>query len=191
MKKETNNRSAKRFIIILSLTFALLMVIAAVSFAWIRNYVDVDTLELRSGKMLYNFKLYRATDLENPIVFFDTKGKKDLEDSNLDKRLEREINNAIINIEDGEEVFFVVEKYPDSIDFDIALSFGRDGINAKSFDYIGHMNFAMYDDSEKFNKSGLENYFNNLNSNTKIMNHINSSTLNLFINTSFAIKNYN
>ena len=159
MKKEKNNSSAKRFIIILSLTLALLTVIAAVSFAWIRNYVDVDTLEIKSGKMLYNFKLYRASDPTNPITLFDTNDEKDLADSQLDKRLERKLKNAIIDIEDGEEVFFVVEKYEDSIDFDIALSFDRDGLNAASFENIGQMNYAMYDDSAAFNQSGLSNYF--------------------------------
>ena len=165
MKKQKNNGSAKRFIIILSLSLALLMIIGVVSFAWIRNYVDVDTLEIKSGKMLYNVKLYRASNPENPIVFFDTKDKNDSKDAESDKRLEREINNAIIDIDDGEEVFFVVQKYPESIDFDFAISFEKDGINDKSFDYIGHMNFAMYDDSAKFNESGLTNYFKNLNSN--------------------------
>ena len=80
MKKKTNNGSAKRFIIILSLTLALLTVIAAVSFAWIRNYVDIDTLELRSGKMLYNLKLYRAKDPAHPVTLFDTQDEKDLAD---------------------------------------------------------------------------------------------------------------
>ena len=159
MKKQKNNGSAKRFIIILSLSLALLMIIGVVSFAWIRNYVDVDTLEIKSGKMLYNFKLYRASDLSNPLVFFDTNDSKDSADSELDKRLEREINNAIINIEDGEEVFFVVEKYNDSIDFDIALSFDKSGLVSESFENIGQMNFAMFDDSAAFNESGVSGYF--------------------------------
>lgn len=166
MKKEKNNNSAKRLIVITSLCLVLLIAIGAASFAWIRNYVDVDTLQVRTGKMLFSLKLYRTSDPSNPETLFDTKDPEDLAASQLDKRLEREIENAIINIKDGEEVFFVVEKYPDSIDFDIALSFDRDGLEAKSFDNIGQMNFAMYDDSAKFNESGVDGYFNGISSNS-------------------------
>ena len=172
MKKEMNSGSAKRLIIIISLCLVALVAFGAFSFAWIRNYVDVDTLEIKSGKMLYNFKLYRVSDPTKPIVFFDTNNPKDaLEAESADegyqsgaKKIEREINNAIIDIEDGEEVFFVIEKYEDSIDFDVALTFNKDGIDDKSFENIGEMSFAMYDDSEAYN-SNAAGYFSSLASN--------------------------
>ena len=60
MKKKLNKGSAKRVIVIVALSLALLVALGAFSFAWIRNYVDVDNVEVTTGKMLYNFKLYRV-----------------------------------------------------------------------------------------------------------------------------------
>ena len=59
MNKGKNKGSAKRLIIILSLSLALLTALSAFSFAWIRNYIEVNKVEVTTGKMLYSFKLYR------------------------------------------------------------------------------------------------------------------------------------
>ena len=73
MKKGMNKGSAKRVVIILSLCLALLIALGAFSFAWIRNYVDVDNLEVTTGKMLYNFKLYRVNG--DKVTFLASCGK--------------------------------------------------------------------------------------------------------------------
>lgn len=99
MKKEKNNGSAKRLIIILSLTLALLVALGAFSFAWIRNYVDVDSLDVTTGKMRYNFKMYR---IENGAIveslLFDTKNATDSNDaeSEAEPKLERELKNSLV-----------------------------------------------------------------------------------------------
>ena len=153
MKKEKNNGSAKRLIIILSLTLALLVALGAFSFAWIRNYVDVDSLDVTTGKMRYNFKMYR---IENGAIvessLFDTKNATDSNDaeSEAEPKLERELKNSLVNIDNGEEIFFVIEKYDDSIDFDVAISFDYDGL-PQTYEYIGQMNYAMYDATKEIN----------------------------------------
>ena len=44
-------------------------------------------------------------------------------------------------------IFFVIERYDDSIAFDVAISFDNDG-RPENFNSIGQMNFALKDDSE-------------------------------------------
>ena len=149
MKKEKNNGSAKRLIIILSLCLALLVALGAFSFAWIRNYIDVDNLEVTTGKMLYNFKLYRVENgVLKPVTFFDTNDSADAAAGNSEAKLEKNlgIEKPLVNIDNGEEIFFVIEKYDDSIEFDVAISFDNDGL-PQNFEYIGQMNYAMFDDS--------------------------------------------
>lgn len=147
MKKEKNKGSAKRLIVILSLSLALLTVISAFSFAWIRNYIEVNKVEVTTGKMLYSFKLYRMEGKElKQIEFFDTNKANDAAASQSDATLHKEINNAKINIDEGEEVFFVIEKYADSIDFDVAITFDNND-NPDKFTNIGQMVYYMYDDS--------------------------------------------
>ena len=149
MKKGMNKGSAKRVVIILSLCLALLIALGAFSFAWIRNYVDVDNLEVKTGKMLYNFKLYRVNgDKVTSVNFFDTNTPEDFEAGNTEAKLEKNLAaNPLINIEDGEEVFFVIEKYADSIDFDVAISFDNDG-RPENFENIGQMNYALANDTD-------------------------------------------
>ena len=163
MKKEKNNGSAKRLIIIVSLCLALLVLLGAFSFAWIRNYVDVDDLEITTGKMLYNFKLYRVNNgVVEPLTFFDTNDPDDSASGESEIKVEKNIDNAVINIEGGEEVFFVIEKYDDSIDFDVALSFDKDGFAEYDYDYIGQIRYAMADDTTSLSgvdtQTALESY---------------------------------
>ena len=172
MKKGMNKGSAKRVVIILSLCLALLIALGAFSFAWIRNYVDVDTVQVTTGKMLYNFKLYRVKNgVVTPITFFDTEKASDSEAGNSSARLEKDLGTTapLINIDDGEEVFFVIEKYSDSIDFDVAISFDNDG-RPENFEYIGQMNYMMGDDSSSIasvnSQAALEAYLKAPNENT-------------------------
>ena len=172
MKKKLNSSSAKRVVIIVSLCLALLIALGAFSFAWIRNYVDVDNVEITTGKMLYNFKLYRVKNgVVTPITFFDTNTAADAQAGNSEAKLEKDLgtNAPVINIDEGEEVFFVIEKYNDSIDFDVAISFDNDG-RPENFEYIGQMNYAMMDDSSSLSaatsQAALEAYLKAPSANT-------------------------
>ena len=147
MNKGKNKGSAKRLIIILSLSLALLTALSAFSFAWIRNYIEVNKVEVTTGKMLYSFKLYRMEGEElKQIEFFDTNKANDAAASQSEATLRKNINNAKIDIDEGEEVFFVIEKYADSIDFDVAITFDNND-NPDRFANIGQMVYYMYDDS--------------------------------------------
>ena len=147
MKKEKNRGSAKRLIVILSLSLALLTVLSVFSFAWIRNYIEVNKVEVTTGKMLYSFKLYRMEGGElEQIEFFDTNTASDADASQSEATLRKNINNAKIDIDEGEEVFFVIEKYADSIDFDVAITFDNND-NPDKFTNIGQMVYYMYEDS--------------------------------------------
>ena len=117
MKTKTNKSSAKRLIVILSLSLALLIAAGALSYAWIRNYIHVNNLDLQTGKMEYNVTLYRVKgDKITSTVLFDTKNDPD----NKAESVTTEINsikkdlgteNSIIDVINGEEVFFIIEKY--------------------------------------------------------------------------------
>lgn len=156
MKTKTNKSSAKRLIVILSLSLALLIAVGALSYAWIRNYIHVNNLDLQTGKMEYNVTLYRVKgDKITSTVLFDTKNDPD----NKAESVTTEINsikkdlgteNSIIDVINGEEVFFIIEKYDNSIDFDVALSFDNEGIDEKyapNYAFIGQMNYTIKDDS--------------------------------------------
>lgn len=156
MKTKTNKSSAKRLIVILSLSLALLIAAGALSYAWIRNYIHVNNLDLQTGKMEYNVTLYRVKgDKITSTVLFDTKNDPD----NKAESVTTEINsikkdlgteNSIIDVINGEEVFFIIEKYDNSIDFDVALSFDNEGIDEKyapNYAFIGQMNYTIKDDS--------------------------------------------
>ena len=171
MKKKLNKGSAKRVIVIVALSLALLVALGAFSFAWIRNYVDVDNVEVTTGKMLYNFKLYRVKNgVVTPVTFFDTNNQKDAEGGNSEAKIEKDlgIESPLINVDSGEEIFFVIERYDDSIAFDVAISFDNDG-RPENFNSIGQMNFALKDDSEAISgissQAALEAYLKAPNAN--------------------------
>ncbi|MBE6533452.1 MAG: hypothetical protein E7678_00555, partial [Ruminococcaceae bacterium] len=159
MKKTKNKSSAKRLIVILSLCLVLIVALGTFSFAWIRNYVDVDDLEITTGKMLYNFKLYRMNgDQVEIIPFFDTGENGETDVGQSEATLRKSIENALIDVEKGEEVFFVIEKYNNSIDFDVAISFDKDGLaeyEPEQYEYIGQNFYYMADDSSAL--SGIAN----------------------------------
>ena len=180
MKKEMNKGSAKRLVIILSLCLALLIALGAFSFAWIRNYVDVDNVEITTGKMLYKFKLYRVVDGKvTSVPFLDTTTTPDFDKSNSEERLEKNLTeNPLINIDVDEEVFFVIEKDPNSIDFDVALTFDNDG-RPENFENIGQIEYKLINDSDALSdvvvsdklsdadyQAALESYLKNPGDNT-------------------------
>ena len=166
MKKTKNKSSAKRLIVILSLCLVLIVALGTFSFAWIRNYVDVDDLEITTGKMLYNFKLYRMNgDQVEIIPFFDTGENGETDVGQSEATLRKSIENALIDVEKGEEVFFVIEKYNNSIDFDVAISFDKDGLaeyEPEQYEYIGQNFYYMADDSSALdgiaNQEELKSY---------------------------------
>ena len=156
MKTKTNKSSAKRLIVILSLSLALLIAAGALSYAWIRNYIHVNNLDLQTGKMEYNVTLYRVKgDKITSTVLFDTKNDPDNKAESVTTEInsikkDLGIENSIIDVINGEEVFFIIEKYDNSIDFDVALSFDNEGIDEKyapNYAFIGQMNYTIKDDS--------------------------------------------
>lgn len=142
MKKEKSRGSAKRLIIILSLSLALLIALGAFSFAWIRNYVTVDSLGVKTGQLLYDIKIYDGNGNKLSDVF-----SSPTDDSTQTSEIVKSIDAADIAIVDDIELFFVIKKHPDSIDFDVALSFDWDKGEGSEYDYVGQLKYGMYDAS--------------------------------------------
>lgn len=143
MKKEKSRGSAKRLIIILSLTLALIIALGAFSFAWIRNYVAVDSLGIQTGKLLYDIKVYDGDGNKLSDVFTTP-----ADDSNSTDEIVK-ATDANLEIKDSTEFFFVIKKHADSIDFDVALSFDWDKATGSNYDYVGQLEYSMYDASSE------------------------------------------
>ena len=156
MKKEKSRGSAKRLIIILSLTLALIIALGAFSFAWIRNYVSVDSLGIQTGKLLYDIKIYDGNGKELSDVFTTP-----ADNSNSTDEIVKAID-ANLEINDSIEFFFVIKKYAESIDFDVALSFDWDKREGANYDYVGQPEYSMYDASSEIS-SGVT--FSNITAN--------------------------
>lgn len=149
-KTKTSKRNPK-IIIAICLALALLAAIGVSTFAWIRNYVAVEQMSLTTGKMLYKITLYQkdANGVYTSTELYDTgDGTNPTE---IPKNLETQIEAAKqqINVKPGEEVFFVVEKYPNSIDLDVSLAFEKDG-DEDQYKYMGQTYFVMKDISSLF-----------------------------------------
>ena len=143
MKKEKSRGSAKRLIIILSLSLALIIALGAFSFAWIRNYVSVDSLGIQTGKLLYDIKVYDGNGNKLSDVFTTP-----TDDSNSTGETVK-ITDTDLQIKDSTELFFVIKKHADSIDFDVALSFDWDRSEGANYDYVGQLEYSMYDASSE------------------------------------------
>lgn len=143
MKKEKSRGSAKRLIIILSLSLALIIALGAFSFAWIRNYVSVDSLGIQTGKLLYDIKVYDGNGNKLSDVFTTP-----TDDSNSTGETVK-ITDTDLQIKDSTELFFVIKKHADSIDFDVALSFDWDRSEGVNYDYVGQLEYSMYDASSE------------------------------------------
>ena len=146
MKKEKSKGSAKRLIIILSLTLALIIALGAFSFAWIKNYVVVDSLGIQTGKLLYDIKIYNGDGKELSDVFTTT-----ADNSNSTDEIVKAID-ANLEINDSIEFFFVIKKYAKSIDFDVALSFDWDKREGANYNYVGQPEYSMYDASSELSE---------------------------------------
>ena len=155
MKKEKSRGSAKRLIIILSLTLALIIALGAFSFAWIRNYVAVDSLGIQTGKLLYDIKVYDGDGNKLSDVFTTP-----ADDSNSTDEIVK-ATDANLEIKDSTEFFFVIKKHADSIDFDVALSFDWDKATGSNYDYVGQLEYSMYDASSEL----LDVTFDNITAN--------------------------
>ena len=147
MKKEKSRGSAKRLIIILSLSLALIIALGAFSFAWIRNYVSVDSLGIQTGKLLYDIKVYDGNGTKLSDVFTTP-----TDDSNSTGETVK-ITDTDLQIKDSTELFFVIKKHADSIDFDVALSFDWDRSEGVNYDYVGQLEYSMYDASSELPSS--------------------------------------
>ena len=156
MKKKINKSSAKRLIVILSLSLAILIAAGAFSYAWIRNYMDAGNVSVETGKMLYKVTAYKVSNgVVSSTVLFDTDdpvdAKRAEENTSLQKPIILDKSLIKVDVEADEELFFIIEKYAGSIDFDVALSFDNDGLNGgteKDFEYVGQLNYALEDDSD-------------------------------------------
>ena len=150
MKTKTNRRTSK-LIILVSLALVLLTLLGVASYAWIRNYVAVENISLTTGKMIYKITLYKkdasGTVTKQTEPLFDT-----TEYDNAIEKITVDIANkySAINVQPGEELFFVIEKDDDSIDLDALLSFEADGA-ADLYKYMGQVNFQLKDVSDELN----------------------------------------
>ena len=104
MKKEKSRGSAKRLIIILSLSLALIIALGAFSFAWIRNYVSVDSLGIQTGKLLYDIKVYDGNGNKLSDVFTTP-----TDDSKSTGETVK-ITDTDLQITNSTELFFVIKK---------------------------------------------------------------------------------
>ncbi len=183
-KTKTSKRNPK-IIIAICLALALLAAIGVSTFAWIRNYVAVEQMSLTTGKMLYKITLYQkdANGVYTSTELYDTgDGTNPTE---IPKNLETQIEAAKqqINVKPGEEVFFVVEKYPDSIDLDVSLAFEKDG-TPEQYKYMGQTFFKMKDDSSNFDTKmdavggNIDNAISNLANDSGIANSAEKKNMN-------------
>ena len=197
METKKNKSSAKRIITIVCLSLALLIALGAFSFAWIRNNLEFAESEISAGKMRYKLMMYYK-DSDGKIVSeelfntgTDTEGQSQ-SDKLISVRQDLE-NKTFIDIAEGNEVFFVVEKLDNSIDFDISLSFDMHGISNKDtidkalsagqnltdiqkkeqYNYIGSMDFRLKNDTDKLSSIlndglGIDGYIGNPGDNTAV-----------------------
>ena len=197
METKKNKSSAKRIITIVCLSLALLIALGAFSFAWIRNNLEFAESEISAGKMRYKLMMYYK-DSDGKIVSeelfnteTDTEGQSQ-SDKLISVRQDLE-NKTLIDIAEGNEVFFVVEKLDNSIDFDISLSFDMHGISNKDtidkalsagqnltdiqkkeqYNYIGSMDFRLKNDTDKLSDVlndglGVDSYIGNPGDNTAV-----------------------
>lgn len=178
METKKNKSSAKRIITIVCLSLALLIALGAFSFAWIRNNLEFAESEISAGKMRYKLTMYyKGTDgkMVSEELFStdsDTEGQSQ-SDKLISVRQDLE-NKTLIDIAEGNEVFFVVEKLKDSIDFDISLSFDTHGLSdQKQYNYIGSMEFRLKNDTGKLSDVlndglGVNGYIGNPGDNTAV-----------------------
>ena len=155
MKKEMNKGITKRIVVICSLCLALIVALGAFSFAWIQNYGEVGTATITTGKMLYKITMYRvAGNSVTSTVLFDTgtltSPGPDAVATEGTEVLTKNIDNTELRVDKNEEVFFIIQKYDESIDFDVAITFDKDGLASESaYQNVGQIKYWFYDDSEQ------------------------------------------
>ena len=155
MKKEMNKGITKRIVVICSLCLALIVALGAFSFAWIQNYGEVGTATITTGKMLYKITMYRvAGNSVTSTVLFDTgtltSPGPDAVASEGTEVLTKNIDNTELRVDKNEEIFFIIQKYDESIDFDVAITFDKDGLASESaYQNVGQIKYWFYDDSEQ------------------------------------------
>ncbi|MBR0449296.1 MAG: hypothetical protein IIX30_00585, partial [Clostridia bacterium] len=69
--------------------------------------------------------------------------------------------DANLEIKDSTEFFFVIKKHADSIDFDVALSFDWDKATGSNYDYVGQLEYSMYDASSELADVTFDNITTN------------------------------
>ena len=197
METKKNKSSAKRIITIVCLSLALLIALGAFSFAWIRNNLEFAESEISAGKMRYKLMMYyKGTDgkiVSKELFSTDTDTEGESQSDKLISVRQDLEDKTLIDIAEGNEVFFVVEKLKDSIDFDISLSFDMHGISNKDtidkalsagqnltdiqkkeqYNYIGSMDFRLKNDTDKLSSIlndglGVDGYIENPGDNTAV-----------------------
>ena len=156
-KAKMNNRRS-RIIIAVCLSLALLAAIGATTFAWIRNYVGVEKMSITTGQMKYSITLYQKDGgAYKATPLFDTDDPNMPVDSDT---LETFLKKSQINVQPGEEVFFVIQKHEGSIDLDVSLGFEKDG-DEKQYEYMGQTLFKMQDASTSFDQNLVKDNVDN------------------------------
>lgn len=156
-KAKMNNRRS-RIIIAVCLSLALLAALGATTFAWIRNYVGVEKMSITTGQMKYSITLYQKDGgAYKATPLFDTDDPNMPVDSDT---LETFLKKSQIDVQPGEEVFFVIQKHEGSIDLDVSLAFEKDG-DVKQYEYMGQTFFKMQDASTSFDQNLVEDNVDN------------------------------
>ncbi len=151
MKMSKNNRKT---VAMIALALIFVITVTAISFAWFQNYVDVKGTTVKTGRMLYKFYIC-AKDSEGHLTFLTPEGVSSEEltatyesDSN---KVQDSVSVTSEKIEiapnNPSEFFFIIEKLDGSIDFDVSIGFDNDGFDPSVYDYVGSLQYRMYDDS--------------------------------------------
>ena len=136
MKAKTNRRTSK-IVIVIALVLVLITLLGTMSYAWIRNYVSVDKLEMKTGRMMY--RIYMVKNGEAELLYDAANGYKQ-------ESIKVPIDNSSLHLEaePGKDVFFVIQKYGDSIDLDAAISFESIGA-ASQYEFMGQTSYKIDD----------------------------------------------
>ena len=160
MKAKTNNRASK-IIVAVALALALIAALVVTSYAWLRNNVAIDSVNVKTGAMLYKITLYHK-DKDGNLVKYNGANSKLLYDTGTTANKQDSLTvpisdqNSKVSVKPGEELFFVIEKRDNSIDLDVAVSFEPGLETAQQYDYMGQVDFEMKDISDSFKPSSSD-----------------------------------
>ena len=167
MKMSKNNRKS---VAMVALALIFVITVTAISFAWFQNYVDVKGTTVKTGSMLYKFYIC-AKDSEGKLTFLTPEGASTealtatYESDSTKVQDSVSVTSEMIEIapDSPSEFFFIIEKLDGSIDFDVSIGFDNDGFDPTVYDYVGSLQYQMYNDSTALcSKSGIADYLSSV-----------------------------